>query len=765
MRCHYLAVMAMLSIIVFTGLAGAEQRLGSIQGTIMGPDGSFLPGVVVTARMEATGDTILAISNSNGMFLITGLRPGTYRLSAEFKGFESYNSQSMEIGPETDKTVEIALQMATVSTVLTVVGFAPKDSMEASETRESSARDVGEAIAATPGVFKLRKGGIGNDIILRGFSGKDLNILVDGQRIYGACPNHMDPTAFHVDFAEVDRIEVGKGPFDVKNQGSLGGVVNIVTRKAEKGFHATGNFSTGSYGFSNPSAVASYGRDAFTILAGYSYRTSAPYTDGKGKRFTEDINYRTESLDSDAFRIGTVWGSVSVSPLSGHLAQFSYTHQEADHVLYPYLQMDATYDDTDRINAGYQIDNLQGFVQSLKVHAYFTRVDHWMTDEYRTSSINMLREYSMGTLAGTQTLGGKVETLLHSVTLGVEAYHREWNGTTRMAGSSYAPQYSIPDVRTDNVGIYSEYAKSLLENVKVSFGGRLDTVTTAADTSKANTDLYYAYNSTRLISATNNFPSGNARVSIKAPLGLQFSAGAGHTVRVPDARERYFALKRMGTDWVGNPELKPSRNTGFDGGLSFRRRGLMLEANTYMNYIDDYVAVIPQLKTNMVPGVMNSKARSYANINAKLYGSEFLASYIFTRQLFLSSDLSLVRGTRNVDPARGIIGSNLAEIPPMRSRTSLRYDRGKIFGEIEAVFAGAQRNVDSILGEQQTPGYGIANLKGGLALKGASVKFGLNNIFGRRYFEHLSYIRDPFRTGGRVYEPGRNFFVNLSYRF
>ena len=55
--------------------------------------------------------------------------------------------------------------------------------------------------------------------MLRGLQSRDLNVLIDGQRVYGACPNHMDPAAFHVDFAEVDRVEVGKGPFDVKNQG------------------------------------------------------------------------------------------------------------------------------------------------------------------------------------------------------------------------------------------------------------------------------------------------------------------------------------------------------------------------------------------------------------------------------------------------------------------------------------------------------------------------------------------------------------------
>lgn len=765
MRSHTSFIMLVLSILFFAGIADAEPSSSSISGAITGPDGMMLAGALITARMAGAESKAQAVSNASGIYRMPDLPAGDYELTAELEGFETFTLPDLKIASGTDKKVDIALQMSIIRVVVNVVGFAPKDSLEATEARESTARDVGEAMAVTPGIFKLRKGGIANDVVLRGFSGKDLNMLIDGQRIYGACPNHMDPSAFHVDFSEVDRIEIGKGPFDVKNQGSLGGVVNIITRKAEPGLHASGNLSVGSYGFVNPSATASYGRKTFSVLGGYSYRVSSPYTDGSGRKFTESVNYLAGAMDSDAFEAGTVWGSVSVSPFAGHLAQFSYTHQEADHILYPYLQMDAVYDDTDRINGGYQIEGISDFIRSLRFQGYFTKVDHWMTDQYRLTSMNMPREYSMGTLAATEALGGKVETALRNVTVGLEAYHREWNGTTRLAGASYAPQYSIPDVRTDNIGIYSEYTRSLTEGINISLGGRLDTVTTAADTSKANTNLYYAYNSTRLMSATNNFPSGNARVGYKTPFGLQISGGVGHTVRVPDARERYFALKRMGTDWVGNPELKPSRNTGVDAVIAFRRQGLLLESNLYLNYIDDYISVVPQTKANMVSGVMNSKARSYKNVNARMYGGEFLVSYLLTRQLFVTSDLSFVRGTRDANPAKGIIGSNLAEIPPVRSRTAMRFDTGRYFAEAEGIFTGAQKNVDAVLGEQATAGYGIGNLKGGVNFKNASIKLGLNNIFGRKYFEHLSYMRDPFRSGGRVYEPGRSFFVNLSFRY
>ncbi len=150
--------------------------------------------------------------------------------------------------------------------------------------------------------------GIGPGGVLRGLQSRDLSVLIDGQRVYGACPNHMDPAAFHVDFAEVDRVEVGKGPFDLKNQGGLGGTVNVVTRKPEPGWHATPGLAAGSFGFVNPSLTVGRGGKLLSALAGYSYRRGGPLVDGSGRRFTELANYLPDARDDDAFSIGTAWG-------------------------------------------------------------------------------------------------------------------------------------------------------------------------------------------------------------------------------------------------------------------------------------------------------------------------------------------------------------------------------------------------------------------------------------------------------------------------
>ena len=67
MRRYYLCFIIVLGILFGAVLAGAEPQLSSVEGVITGPDGALLPGVVVAARLEGTGDLAQTISNSSGM--------------------------------------------------------------------------------------------------------------------------------------------------------------------------------------------------------------------------------------------------------------------------------------------------------------------------------------------------------------------------------------------------------------------------------------------------------------------------------------------------------------------------------------------------------------------------------------------------------------------------------------------------------------------------------------------------------------------------
>jgi len=647
------------------------------------------------------------------------------------------------------------------------------DSLEVREVRETNAKDTGEALEAIDGVWKIRKGGIANDVILRGFQRDNINVLVDGVRIYGACPNRMDPPSFHLDFAEVDRIDVLKGPFDVSNQGSMAGLVDIKTKSAKSGFHGELNLNYGSFNSLSSSAVASYGSDRFSILAGGAYKYSKSYEDGDRLKFTDIYpltspnRYRDSEKNGTAYNIKTGWTKISFSPVENQHLELSYTRQEADDVLYPYLLMDANYDDTDRINMVYRIDRIGDIFKSLKIQTYWDKVKHDMTDEKRCSSTmnpsmcsgSLPEPYSMRTYAQTETFGGKIEGQLGfsgETYIGIDYYLRNWDTTTTMRSSTgmYMDQASVPDVDTRNIGAYIEQKNKLIDKLNLIAGLRLDSTRTEAGIDRIS--LYNLYYPDSKTSKTDTYLSGNIQFNYDFTKSLNAFIGFGHTVRVPDAVERFFALKKMGDmmkpDWVGNPGLKPTKNNEADLGLKYSIGNALLKLNLFYSDLNDFI---------VVRDVFNGTryAKTYRNIDATMYGGEASATLALPANLYASAGISYTRGKNDTED------TDLPEIPPLKGRLSLRYDDNRYFGEIEGLFAVTQNKVDEALKEEKTSGWAIANFKAGYTYKGLKFFAGVRNLFDKKYYEHLSYSRDPFTSGIRVPEPGRNFYANLKYMF
>lgn len=736
----------------------------SLSGKVRARDGARLPYSTILVTETRTGAQWRLVSGELGTFSLRGLPPGDYLVSVDVPGFEPLVLPAVVVrGEDEAVSIEAVLEVAAVHEALTVMGDAPRDSIEASAIREMGARDVGEALTAASGVWQLRKGAIANEVVLRGLQSRDLNVLIDGDRTYGACPNHMDPPAFHVDFAEVERIEVAKGPFDVRHQGSLGGLVNVVTRTPQRGWHAQAGLALGSTGYANPSVTSSFGGAGWSVLGGGSYRRAESYRDGGGARVTELANYTVAARGSDAFRVASAWGRGVLQPAGAGSLQVAYTRQQADHVLYPYLQMDALWDDTDRVSARYELAR-DGRLQALRAQAYYTRVDHWMTDESRITSAGRPRAYSMGTQADTRTVGGRVEVTTGTLTAGAELVRRGWDTRTELAARQYAPQASIPDVTIDTAGAFADWRRVIGSRTTLEVGARLDRVASRADASIANTGLYEAYHRTRSTSRDDVLPAARARLAWQAG-EWQLGVALGRTARVAEANERYFALQRMGSDWVGNPGLEPARNTGLELSATWTHAGATVGAQAFASRVDDYIAVYDQARVQMVPGVMNAMARSYANIDARLTGGELTASIPAGSRVFVSGDVSYVRGSQSGDLSRGIAEGALAEMPALRARARVRFDDGRWFAVAEEVVTGDQRRVDTGLGEAPTPGAAVTSVSGGLRWRQVSLTVGVTNLFDRLYVDALSYQRDPFRSGVRLPEPGRQWFSNVTWRF
>ena len=758
----FLAIVFSITAVAGVSTAAAT---GSVIGVVKGPGGVALAGATVSADDGSGRKITEVVTGAGGEFKISGLVPGVYEIRGDLLGFHPTSAADIVVTEKGTVRVELELAIATFHDTMQVDSPLPPSSLESATLRESAARDVGEAMARMPGVWKVRKGGIANDIVVRGYHQDDVSVLIDGARVAGACPNRMDPPAFHLDFAELDRVELAPTSGQMAAQGSLGGLVQIVTKKPGADLHAEVSLVAGSWGMVNPSATISYGRDRFAILGGFSHRSSEPYADGSGRLLTEMANY-TEAADGvDAYDVNSAWARLYWEPGVNHEINLSYARQSADDVLYPALMMDALVDDTDRLVLGYRYSPEGGSLGALRATAYATRVDHWMVDTLRATGTGAPRGWSMGTQANTEVVGTTVEAEIGHLILGFEAYSRNWNVWTEMAGMAYMRQNSLPNVDMNVAGLSARWQHGFTERTQMEIGGRIDWIETAADPDLANTTLYFAYHDVIETSRSDIEPSLSIQLIHDAGANLSLNGGISRTVRSPDPRERYFGLRRKGADWVGNPVLDPPAATRAEFGLAWNAGGGMLAATIWADSVDGYNTMYNQQKINGVPGVMNSRAQTYANTDAKLRGFAVEGSVAVSSRIFVSGDIAYVRGTQDPIAGLGIDSTDLAEMPPFTGRLAVRWQNPRFFGEIEGVGAARQDHVNTDLKEEPTPGWAIVNLKGGYTFGSWRLQLILGNLLDRTYHEHYSYVRNPFRNGFVVTEPGRNVSVRLGWRY
>jgi len=89
--------------------------------------------------------------------------------------------------------------------------------------------------------------------------------------------------------------------------------------------------------------------------------------------------------------------------------------------------------------------------------------------------------------------------------------------------------------------------------------------------------------------------------------------------------------------------------------------------------VEDYITVHRQNKVHGPPG---PDARSYENVDAQFFGGEADLRLSLTQELFLFGGMSYVQARKETKPQRNINSSKVAEIPPLKTRLALRYDKG-----------------------------------------------------------------------------------------
>jgi len=629
--------------------------------------------------------------------------------------------------------------------------------------------DLGEMLSATlPEISHVRASAVGNDIIIRGFKKDNINVTIDDAKVCGACPNRMDPPAMHVSSSQIQRVEVKEGPFDVTQAGSLGGAVNVITKDPKKGLGGEISTTLGSYDYRKISGVVEGGNDAIQALVGYSRETSGQYKDGDGKTMAEQTEaitansmmyYTPAHKNDNAYERENFW-----SKIVGHIGDnqkltLSYFGDRADNVLYPRYMMDALYDDTDMFKATYQLYNIASFSKELKIEAYHSKVDHLMGNDYRNKAIinNMMNHTHEHSTASAVVNGLRIENKAEmagsQITFGFDGTRRNWDAykdsLNNITGALESTQSQIPDVQTDDLGLYAKVAKQI-GNYEISAGLRYDDASIDPDTTRMATARSRNFNnvSANLLAKYNYTSTSNVFL------------GIGQSVRIPDAKELYFVL---GSDPITN-DLKEVVNREIDLGTEHTFGDFHIKGTLFYSDLKDYIYAYK--KTAAIV--------SYANIDAKIYGGDISADYLLNNEWSVQSGIAYQKGKKKdagqLDALSSVTqaDTDLADIPPLKGRLALVYDDMVNYAMAEILAANGQ-TYDQDNGEIAIRGYGILNLKYGHDFQnGFSFNAGLNNFFNRTYAVSNSYVGLSTLTTTQplvMNEPGRNFYATLSYKF
>jgi len=103
----------------------AQVTTATILGTVTDSTGAIVPGVSITIRNVETGITRAVTTDEQGRYRAAQLVVGHYEVAAEAAGFQTLVRSGIELTVGREATLDLTLQVGTVSESVTVTGEAP----------------------------------------------------------------------------------------------------------------------------------------------------------------------------------------------------------------------------------------------------------------------------------------------------------------------------------------------------------------------------------------------------------------------------------------------------------------------------------------------------------------------------------------------------------------------------------------------------------------------------------------------------------------
>jgi len=634
-------------------------------------------------------------------------------------------------------------------------------------------KNVADLFNNINGFSVIKRGNYAIDPSFRAAQYEQLNIQYDGgTKAMHACPNRMDPITTHIIPEEISKIEIIKGPYTVRYGATFGGIVNLVTQKPDYedyGLHGkvSGGYESNGNALVNLAQVQ-YIQEKYDIVGNAGYRDFGNYEDGNGTEIPS-------SFRSTDYGIKIGYNFSDDQRLQAHWRQ-SFGRD----VLHAALPMDTEYDNSSIISLDYKLDNIGKTLKSLTAKAYYSFVDHLMTNENRPSFMMM----EAVSAVDATTLGGKIELTWKpseklNVFSGIDAMNvARDGGRTRLVKMMNGNPLPMPmefndkvwqDSYINNLGVFTEAKYNLSSNTILTAGLRYDNVT--SEMQDPEEDFAEMYD---LEKRTEHNVSGT--ISIKKMVSDKFmiEAAYGRGVRSANMIERFINHFTIGQDpyeYIGNPNLDAEVNNQFEIGFKGNeplKNGLnsfKYETSFYYSFFENYiVGVVDETLTRKFnPMAQPRHPKVFRNIDeAYKTGFEALAQLDFLNNYYFKTELSYVYA-KNKD-----LAESLPLTPPLTTRFSFGIDKDIFWGNIQYNLVSKQDNISESFGETTTDGYQTLDIRLGVKpIKNITLGVAVLNVFDEAYNNHLNFSFINQADFGRtpITEPGRNFSAFLQYKF
>ena len=230
-----------LAVLLTLGLSMAQIPTGRIVGRVTDAEGAPLPGVSITCDSARMVGLANAVTDETGTYRLFSLPSGTFSVRFTLPGFKTLTRREIVVQLEQTLTLNVQLEQSALAEEITVVGQSPL--IDVKSTTKSSTmtkevfmqlprnRDFTGLLSTVPGVqYEGNQGGLSVD----GASGTENMFYIDGTNVNNL---RVGTQAQSIVMEQLDEVKVTASGYNAEFGGSMGGVINVISRSGGNEFH------------------------------------------------------------------------------------------------------------------------------------------------------------------------------------------------------------------------------------------------------------------------------------------------------------------------------------------------------------------------------------------------------------------------------------------------------------------------------------------------------------------------------------------------